>query len=71
MRLLHLLERNDVPVGAGADVPLVRRDSAPDPATHGEDGFGGVVLPQASRGADERSAIQVMSTFSFTESLSL
>jgi pyrimidine-specific ribonucleoside hydrolase len=60
LRLLHLLGRNDVPVGAGADVPLVRRDSAPDPTTHGEDGFGGVVLPQAPRGADERSAVQIM-----------
>ena len=60
LRLLHLLDRNDVPVGAGADVPLVRRDSAPDPTTHGVDGFGGVVLPRAPRDADERSAVQIM-----------
>jgi len=60
LRLLHLLDRNDVPVGAGADVPLVRRDSAPDPTTHGVDGFGGVVLPQAPREADERSAVEIM-----------
>lgn len=60
LRLLHLLDRNDVPVGAGAGVPLVRRDSAPDPTTHGVDGFGGVVLPQAPRVADERSAVQIM-----------
>jgi pyrimidine-specific ribonucleoside hydrolase len=60
LRLLHLLDRDDVPVGAGADVPLVRRDSAPDPTTHGEDGFGGVVLQQAPRGADERSAVEIM-----------
>jgi len=60
LRLLHLLDRNDVPIGAGADVPLVRRDSAPDPTTHGVDGFGGVVLPQAPRDADERSAVEIM-----------
>jgi len=60
LRLLHLLDRDDVPIGAGADVPLVRRDSAPDPTTHGVDGFGGVVLPQAPRDADERSAVEIM-----------
>jgi len=60
LRLLHLLGRDDVPVAAGADVPLVRRDSAPDPSTHGEDGFGGVRLDPAPRGADPRSAVQVM-----------
>lgn len=60
LRLLHLLDRDDVPVGAGSDVPLVRRDSAPDPTTHGVDGFGGVVLPQAPRDADERSAVEIM-----------
>ncbi len=60
LRLLHLLDRNDVPVGAGADVPLVRRDSAPDPTTHGVDGFGGVVLPHAPREADVLSAVELM-----------
>ncbi len=60
LRLLHLLDRNDVPVGAGANVPLVRRDSAPDPTTHGVDGFGGVVLADAPRGTDERSAVELM-----------
>ncbi len=60
LNLLHLLGRDDVPVGAGANLPLVRTDSAPDPATHGADGFGGVVLPAAPREADVRSAVQLM-----------
>ncbi|OZB88102.1 MAG: hypothetical protein B7X41_09900 [Microbacterium sp. 14-71-5] len=60
LRLLHLLQRNDVPVAAGADVPLVRRDSRPDTSTHGEDGFGGVRLDPSPREADTRSAVQLM-----------
>lgn len=60
LNLLHLLGRDDVPVGAGAATPLVRADSAPDPTTHGEDGFGGVRLPAAPREADERSAVELM-----------
>ncbi len=59
LRLLHLLGRDDVPVAAGADVPLVRRDSRPDPGVHGDDGFGGVVLDPAPRAADARSAVQL------------
>lgn len=60
LRLLHLLGRDDVPVGAGADTPLVRRDSRPDESTHGADGFGGVHLPAAPRTADERGAVQLL-----------
>lgn len=60
VRLLHLLERDDVPVAAGAATPLVRADSHPDPSTHGADGFGGVVLEPAPRGADQRSAVALM-----------
>lgn len=60
LRLLHLLGRDDVPLGAGADVPLVRNDTAPDPSTHGEDGFGGVRLDPAPRGADTRDAVALM-----------
>ena len=60
LRLLHLLDRDDVPLAAGADVPLVRRDSRPDAGVHGDDGFGGVVLDPAPRGPDERSAVQLM-----------
>jgi pyrimidine-specific ribonucleoside hydrolase len=60
LRLLHLLGRDDVPVAAGADVPLVRRDSRADEATHGADGFGGVRLPEAPRAADPRGAVQLL-----------
>ena len=60
LRLLHLCGRDDIPVGAGADVPLVRRDSKADEATHGADGFGGVQLEPAPHGADPRGAVQVI-----------
>jgi inosine-uridine nucleoside N-ribohydrolase len=60
LRLLHLLDRDDIPLARGADVPLVRRDSRPDAGVHGEDGFGGVVLEPAPRSADTRSAVQLM-----------
>lgn len=60
LRLLHLLGRDDVPLGAGAGVPLVRNDTAPDPSTHGEDGFGGVRLDPAPRAADTRDAVALM-----------
>jgi inosine-uridine nucleoside N-ribohydrolase len=60
LRLLHLLGADDVPVAAGAETPLVHADSYADPSTHGEDGFGGVVLDPAPRGADERSAVELM-----------
>jgi pyrimidine-specific ribonucleoside hydrolase len=60
LRLLHLLDRDDVPVAAGADVPLVRRDSRPATEVHGEEGMGGVRLDPAPRGADARSAVQLM-----------
>jgi pyrimidine-specific ribonucleoside hydrolase len=60
LRLLHLLDRDDVPLAAGADVPLVRRDSRPDEGVHGDEGLGGVRLDPAPRGADTRSAVQLM-----------
>jgi pyrimidine-specific ribonucleoside hydrolase len=60
LRLLHLLDRDDVPVAAGADTPLVRRDSRPATEVHGEEGMGGVRLDPAPRGVDDRSAVQLM-----------
>ncbi|MBC7291542.1 MAG: nucleoside hydrolase [Actinotalea sp.] len=60
LRLLHLCGRDDIPVAAGADVPLVRRDSRADASTHGADGFGGVVLDPAPRAADPRGAVQLL-----------
>lgn len=60
LRLLHLCGRDDIPVGAGADVPLVRRDSKADATTHGADGFGGVQLDPAPRGVDPRGAVRLL-----------
>ncbi len=55
LRLLHLLGADDVPVAAGAETPFVHADSYADPSTHGEDGFGGVVLDR--RAAPGRRAV--------------
>lgn len=60
LRLLHLCGRDDIPVGAGAKVPLVRQDSSADEAIHGADGFGGVEIKPAPRQADPRTAVQVI-----------
>ncbi len=60
LRLLHLLGRDDVPVGAGADQPLVRRDSLPAESIHGTDGLGGIRLDPAPRGADRRTAVELV-----------
>ena len=60
LRLLNLLGRNDIPVAAGAHVPLVRWDSRPDQTTHGSDGLGGVILNPAPRTADVRSATELL-----------
>ncbi len=60
LRLLHLIGRDDVPVAAGADTPLVRQDSVSAAGVHGDDGFGGVVLDEAPREADARPAVQLL-----------
>lgn len=60
LRLLHLIGKNDVPVAAGADTPLVRRDAASAASVHGDDGFGGVSLEEAPREADVRPAVQLL-----------
>jgi pyrimidine-specific ribonucleoside hydrolase len=40
--------RHDLPVARGAAQPLVER-ARPEGAIHGEDGLGGVILPDPSR----------------------
>lgn len=60
LRLLHLIGRDDVPVAAGADTPLVRQDAVSAAGVHGDDGFGGVPLPEAPREADARPAVQLL-----------
>lgn len=47
-RLLALMGRTDIPVIAGAAAPLKRR-GIDETAIHGDDGLGGVVLPNSSR----------------------
>jgi pyrimidine-specific ribonucleoside hydrolase len=60
LRLLHLIGKNDVPVAAGADTPLVRQDAVSAASVHGDDGFGGVALENAPREADARPAVQLL-----------
>ena len=49
----------DVPIGAGADRPLVRpARAAPD--IHGENALGGPVLPEPAVPLDSRSAVQLI-----------
>ena len=59
LKVLHLIGRGDVPVGAGAEGPLRRPlPSAED--VHGEDGLGGVELPEPAFGPDGRGAVRLM-----------
>lgn len=60
LRWLNLLGRNDIPVAAGAHVPLVRWDARPDTTTHGSDGLGGLNLVSAPRSADVRTANELL-----------
>ncbi|MEO5745394.1 MAG: nucleoside hydrolase [Terracoccus sp.] len=60
LRLLHLIGRDDVPVAAGANTPLVRQDAVSAAGVHGDDGFGGVPLAEAPRGADDRPAVRLL-----------
>ncbi|MCW5710668.1 nucleoside hydrolase [Shinella sp.] len=60
LRWLNLVGRNDIPVAAGAHVPLVRWDTRPDATTHGTDGLGGLHLAEAPRSADTRNANELL-----------
>lgn len=51
LRVCAFLGRDDVPVVAGADRPLVR-DAVLARSVHGSDGLGGAPLPAAKRSAD-------------------
>ncbi len=60
IRVLDHLGRDDVPVAAGADRPLVRkREERPD-AVHGETGLDGPDLPAPARGPHRDHAIEWM-----------
>src|SRR5690606_31582098 len=59
LKLCEVLGRDDVPVFAGCDRPLLH--PAPDAANvHGRDGFGDVGLAPATRGAEPRHAAEAI-----------
>ncbi|QGZ42115.1 purine nucleosidase [Pseudoduganella flava] len=58
-RILDLAGRHDVPVHAGAARPLGHADARCN-LVHGEDGLGGVVLPQSGQVAPEHSALRLV-----------
>jgi len=51
--------RSDIPVARGAAQPLVER-ARPEGAFHGEDGLGGVVLPDPTRKPSELTAVELL-----------
>ena len=59
LRMLNLIDRNDVPVHRGADKPLTR-PKRNCPEIHGESGLDGPDIPAATRGAQPTPAIVAM-----------
>jgi len=59
LRLLEVAGRTDIPVAAGADRPLVRRLITATYA-HGENGLGGIRLPEPKRKPVEETAVQLI-----------
>jgi len=60
LRVLALAGRADVPVAAGAERPLVRRQKHRAAAVHGADGLGGVELADSPSTVDDRPAVRFM-----------
>lgn len=60
LRLLHLLQRDDIPVGAGAARAIAFEQDLGDPSIHGQHGLGTVVLDEAGRGPDPRGALGLL-----------
>ena len=61
-RLLAFAGREDIPVFQGASAPLSR--VGPEPlGLHGEDGIGGVALPDPSRSHESRPAVEWLADF--------
>ena len=60
LRLLHLLRRDDVPVGAGAARAIAFEQELGDPSIHGRHGLGGVALAEPPREADPRGALGLL-----------
>ncbi len=59
LRILELTGREDVPVAAGAEAPLVRRGTVAA-HVHGETGLDGPELPPASRSAVDEHAVDFL-----------
>jgi pyrimidine-specific ribonucleoside hydrolase len=59
LRVLSLIGRTDVPVAAGAAVPLNRPLSTAEDI-HGESGLGGPEIPEATFEPDERGAVELV-----------
>ena len=59
LKILSLLGREDVPVGAGAEAPLVRPLRTAE-NIHGESGLDGVEIAEPSFGPDERGAARLI-----------
>jgi pyrimidine-specific ribonucleoside hydrolase len=60
LRVLALADRADVPVAAGAERPLVRRQPHRASDVHGADGIGGVELPDSPSDIDTRPAVRFL-----------
>jgi pyrimidine-specific ribonucleoside hydrolase len=60
LRVLALAGRADVPVAAGAERPLVRRQPRRATEVHGADGIGGVQLPDSPSTVDHRPAARFL-----------
>jgi purine nucleosidase/pyrimidine-specific ribonucleoside hydrolase len=61
-RLLAFAGREDIPVFQGAAAPLSR--GGPEPLNlHGQDGIGGVALPDATRLSESRHAVEWLAEF--------
>jgi pyrimidine-specific ribonucleoside hydrolase len=59
LKVLTLVERTDVPVGAGAASPLVRKLRTAE-HIHGESGLDGADLPEPALPVDGRDAVRLM-----------
>ncbi|MFB6198797.1 MAG: nucleoside hydrolase, partial [Halobacteriaceae archaeon] len=58
-RMLTLMERDDIPVAAGMDEPLVRSLTVAD-HVHGESGLDGPELPEPEVGLDDRHGVDLI-----------
>lgn len=60
LAVLALAGRDDVPVAPGADRPLVRGSARRAEHVHGEDGLGGIALPEPMRAPEPVHAVEFL-----------